>query len=455
MINIPREYSCPVRIGSGSFSTVFRVREQKLDRHVVLKSLKCTSEKERQRIEQEIHILSSIQLPCVPHIYDVIRKRNEIIIVMEWIRGIALSSLTGKIQSGEHLLIIASAIISSLALLHKNNIAHGDLKPENILITSDVKVFFVDFGFSRADSLQNKSTGVIQGTPAYMAPELWSAREAIDFKKADVYALGVLLSRLMGNAVPPFVAKLTESDPDLRPVDAVAFEKRWYSIVTSVNNDHHRLSITVKTAVAEHTAQLLLKGARDLYSKEKHEDAYALLSESLDIWADNSDALDFLQKNFSAPLNRERKKWFVTFIATAALISIICGAFLAGRQSLQAEDLLKDFPLQQEEKRLIVAISSRNVSSAVKKQSVALRHGAVNMNLTGSVNISRVSEHGHFIVDSRPVESNPDGLLLQLSAGAHRIEWFDSTSQRQYSEIVDVLPFEKKNISLQRFTHGK
>ncbi|HMA64314.1 MAG: serine/threonine-protein kinase [Fibrobacterota bacterium] len=454
MKNIPREYSHPVRIGSGSFSTVFRVREQKFDRNVVLKNLKFTGEKERLRIEQEIQVLSSMQLPCMPHIYDVIRKRNRIVIVMEWIRGVPLSLLSEKILTGENQLLIASAIISTLALLHKSNVAHGDLKPENILITSDLRVFLVDFGFSRVSSLQSKSTGVIRGTPAYMAPELWSGRETIDFKKVDLYALGVLLSRLMGAAIPAFVSELTESDPDLRPVDAAAFEKTWRSEIQSGSSDHHRFSTVVKTAVEEYTAQLLLTAARELYSNGKRDDAYALLSESLDIWPDNGDALDFLQKKFSAPLKREQKHLLLAFLSIAAVILALTGAFYIGRQSLNSDDILGDLLLQQEEKRLIVSVNSLNVHSTVKKPPVALRQVAVNMNLTGTVTLSKISNRGFFIIDSRPIESNPDGLMLQLTAGTHRIEWFDSISQRRYGEIVDVLPFEKKNVSLQRFTHG-
>jgi serine/threonine protein kinase len=451
---IPREYSRPVRIGSGSFSTVFRVREQKFERNVVLKNLKFTAEKERQRIEQEIQVLSSLQIPCVPHIYDVIRKQNRIIIVMEWIRGVPLSSLPEKILTPENQILIASAVISTLSLLHKSSVAHGDLKPENILITSDLRVFFVDFGFSRVNSLKNKSTGVIQGTPAYMAPELWSGRETIDYKKVDLYALGVLLSRLMGAAVPSFVADLTKSDPDLRPVDAAAFEKTWRLSIQSGSTDH-RFSTVVKTVVEEYTAQLLLTGARELYSKGNPEDAYALLSESLDIWPDNNDALDFLQKQFSAPQKQVRKHRYLAVVSIASVIVAVTGAFYIGRQSLHSDDILRDLLLQQEEKQLIVPVNSRNVTGAVTKPPVALRQVAGGMNLTGTVHVSTISKRGHLVIDSRPVDCNPDGLLLQLSAGTHRIEWFDSISRRRYGEIVDVLPFEKKNVSLQRFTHGK
>lgn len=454
-MNIPHDFSRPLRIGSGSFSTVFRVFEKKLERYVVVKDLKSAGEKDRLRIEQEIHVLSSIQLPCVPHIYDVIRKKKQIVIVMEWICGIPLSLLSQKCLTCEIIVLTASAIVSSLSLLHKNNIAHGDLKPENILITSDLRVFFVDFGFSRVDSLENATSGVIQGTPAYMAPELWSGRDAIDFKKVDLYAMGVLLSRLMGNAVPEFVSELTETDPDLRPVDATAFEKTWRSTIQSGSSAHHTCSTVVKTMVEEYTARLLLSGARELYSRGKCDDAYALLSESLDIWPDNGDALDFLQKRFSAPLKKESKQRYLALISIATVILAVTGAYFIGRQSLNSDDILKNLSLLQEEKRLIVSMNPTNVTSSKQQIPVVLRQIAGGMNLTGIVTVRNVSDRGKLIIDFRPIDCSPDGLSLGLVAGTHRIEWFDSTSQRCYGEIVEVLPFEKKKVSLKRFIRGK
>lgn len=363
---------------------------------------------------------------------------------MEWIRGVPLSSLPLHTLTCETQMLIASAIISTLALLHKNNIAHGDLKPENILITSDLKVFFVDFGFSRVNSLENKHSGVIQGTPAYMAPELWSDRKTIDFKKVDVYALGVLLSRLMDDSISVDLSELTEADPELRSADGMAFEKTWSSTVQSCSDTLQKVPAAVKTAVEEYTAQILLTGARELHNRGRCEEAYALLSESLDIWPDNGDALDFLQKKFSTPLEKGTKRLFLVCASIVVAVLSVAAAYYIGRRSLMTGDILGNLSLQQEEKRLNVSLNSIDAKGSNQQTPFILRQIAHGMNLTGTVTISKVSDRGKFIIDSSPLECSPDGVSLQLSAGTHRIEWLDSTAQRHYSEIVEVLPFEKK-----------
>lgn len=455
-MNISREFSRPVRIGSGSFSTVFRVFEQKLERNVVVKHLKFNGEKERLRIEHEIHVLSSMQLPCVPHIYDVIRRRKQIIIVMEWIRGVPLSALPEHMLTPDSQLLVAEAIITSLALLHKNSIAHGDLKPENILITSDLKIYLVDFGFSRLYRSEGKTPGVIQGTPAYMAPELWDSHNTIDYRKVDLYALGILLSRLMGNTMPASVAVLTEVDPDLRPADCATFEKTWRLAFNHVNSVPLTFYTAVRSVVEEYTARLLLTGARKLHSRARSQEAYALLTESLDIWPDNTDALQFLQNKFSTPIKPENKNLFFAVASVGAIVLAIVSAYFIGKQASVSGDILGNLSLQQEEKRLIIPLSLFHENRLFQPAPVVLRQIAGGMNLTGTLQIEKIVNRGMFIIDSRPIEDcGTGGVSLLLDAGTHRVEWFDSTAQRRFSEIVEVLPFEKKTVSLKRFLHGK
>jgi serine/threonine protein kinase len=373
---------------------------------------------------------------------------------MEWVRGIPLSVLLEKTLTSDCAMTLASAIISCLSNLHKNNVAHCDLKPENILITSDFRVSLVDFGFSQLHNSPNLSTGILQGTPAYMAPELWSARETIDYKKVDLYALGILLSRLLGTMIPSFTEELTATDPELRPCDCVSFEKKWRSQI-QCSSAPAAVCSTVPFAVDEYIAQMLLQGARELYGKKRYEDAYAICTESLNIWPDNPEALEFLQSKFSLPKKVAGRKLAV-FTAIVAIILAISSAYIIGTQTSEPVDIFSNISLPQEEKRLVFPAASPHGNSSTAPSAVALRQTGGGLDLTGAVKIVRTSEKGSLFIDGKLLADCTDGeVSVLLRAGTHRIEWYDSLLRRRFGETVALLPFEKKTVSLKRFLHGK
>jgi len=93
-------------------------------------------------------------------------------------------------------------IISGLAYIHKNNVAHRDLKLENFIIDKDYNLKFIDFGFSceiNNTKDEHVSHTKILGTESYMAPEMLYERKYFA-DKSDIYSLGVILfSMLVGN----------------------------------------------------------------------------------------------------------------------------------------------------------------------------------------------------------------------------------------------------------------
>jgi serine/threonine protein kinase len=455
-MNIPREFTHPLAIGRGSFSGVYRVYQPKLERHVVLKVIPLKDTRGADVIEKEARVLASMCLPCVPHIYDVIRFRKQVIIVMEWIHGIPLAVLMERSLAPDISSTLASSVIGAVALLHNNNIVHRDLKPENIMFTSDNRVFLVDFGFSFVNGAHDAPAGVIQGTPSYMAPELWSCRDEIDYKKADLYALGMVLRSLLGEKLPPFAAVLTSNDPVGRPQDCALFEKTWRALhPAGANND--TVSASLRPAVEEYTAHLLLKGARELNAGKKREEAYAILTESLEAWPDNPDALDFLQSKFSTPVRTTGNKRILLGIIAALVFVITCfAAYLLGmRSSSSAEFISTHSRIFDTEDNRLRLLTSSHPDRRSQPVTLVLRDSTGGADLTGTLIVTLPKSTGSLFIDKKPVAyPNGESATATLCAGTHRIEWIDSARMRTVGETVGLLPFETKTISLVRFADG-
>jgi predicted Ser/Thr protein kinase len=453
-MNIPSEFSHQVRIGSGSFSTVYRAYQRKLERHVVLKVLPSTRVEETGKIEKEAHVLASLRLPCVPHIYDVVRFKKKVMMVMEWVRGIPLDRLMERTMTAGVSTALASALINGLTLLHDNKITHGDLKPENIMVTPDGRIFFVDFGFSSLQRVVGSSSGVIQGTPSYMAPELWSCPDALDCKKVDLYALGIILRNLLGNELPPMAAELTANDPADRPRDCASFEKTW-DMLSLPAADAEILRSIVGSAVEEYTARLLLTGARDLYGKGRSEEAYMLLTESLEAWPDNDEALDYLQNKFSTPIRTPGKKRMALATASVALTAALAAAYFLGMHASPSRVYARDMPVRSEEGGRFSLLIGPHPVRQQPSLPVALREIPGGMNFTATIVVAGIAGNGSLFVDGDPVMIGRERLIaIAIPAGTHRVEWRDSTAERRYGETVEVMPFEKKTVSLARFIDG-
>ena len=99
---------------------------------------------------------------------------------------------------------IAAAVADALAHAHAHGVVHRDLKPANVMLDwPSRRVVLTDFGVARLDDAQRTRTGVVLGTPVYMAPELLAGTDATP--ASDLYALGVLVFELVTGR-PPFSA---------------------------------------------------------------------------------------------------------------------------------------------------------------------------------------------------------------------------------------------------------
>jgi uncharacterized repeat protein (TIGR03803 family) len=195
-------------LGAGGMGEIYSGRDSRLGRSVALKILSGRMLNQpgiRNRFESEARAISSLNHPSICTLHDIGRENEVDYLVMELVEG---ETLAQRLKQGpllyQELLRVAIQISDALDYAHKLGVVHRDLKPGNIMLT-ERGVKLVDFGLARwRQEAQEFSavmpsgvissltlTGVVLGTPQYMAPEQIE-RGAVD-GRTDIFALGAVI----------------------------------------------------------------------------------------------------------------------------------------------------------------------------------------------------------------------------------------------------------------------
>src|SRR5690349_14442971 len=199
-------------------SVVWYARDEVLGRPVAVKVLAARlvrDEKSRRRIRAEAQAVARLSHPHITAVYDFGESVDENgdrvpYIVMELLPGHTLAErlAEGPLRARAAMRVCAE-VASALAAAHREHLVHRDVKPANVVLTPDgAKV--VDFGIAAAvGQLDEYDTNApVFGTPAYLAPERLTSGEVL--AASDVYALGLLLYRLLTNTLPWQVETTTQ-----------------------------------------------------------------------------------------------------------------------------------------------------------------------------------------------------------------------------------------------------
>ncbi|MDA0591553.1 MAG: bifunctional serine/threonine-protein kinase/formylglycine-generating enzyme family protein [Planctomycetota bacterium] len=200
-------------VGRGAFGTVLRAFDEKLHRIVAIKVLApemAATSPARKRFLREARSSAAVRHENVVSIYAV---EDEPIpyLVMEYIPGQTLQQRlngTGPLDL-EEVLRLGKQIADGLAAAHAQGLIHRDIKPGNILLDTSVDnhVKITDFGLARAaDDASMTQSGMIAGTPLYMAPEQAQGQK-LD-QRADLFSFGSVLYQMLSGR-PPFRAPNT------------------------------------------------------------------------------------------------------------------------------------------------------------------------------------------------------------------------------------------------------
>ncbi len=195
-------------LGAGGMGVVFEAEDGQLQRRVALKVIRpalAGSPTARQRFLREARATAAVEHEHIVTVYHADEDRGVPFLAMPLLKGETLESRLqreGRLPLTE-VLRIGRETAAGLAAAHEARLIHRDIKPSNIWLEGKAgRVKILDFGLAQAADESGKLTGsgVIAGTPAYMAPE--QARDEPLDPRCDLFSLGCVLYRLATGALP-------------------------------------------------------------------------------------------------------------------------------------------------------------------------------------------------------------------------------------------------------------
>ncbi len=208
------------RLGDGGTGDVYLAYDLNLKREVALKLIRCGwgGRGARERAGEEAVALARLQDPQVVTVYDVDEYQGRPYLSLEFVRGGSLADrLKGVPQPPRDVATLVETLALTMHRIHARGMVHRDLKPANILLDdkaglrlSEVAPKVTDFGLVKhLDAGGGRSvSGMVLGTPSYMAPEQARGENDKVDHRADVYALGAILYECLTGR-PPFRAATT------------------------------------------------------------------------------------------------------------------------------------------------------------------------------------------------------------------------------------------------------
>jgi serine/threonine-protein kinase len=201
-------YTIEREIGRGGMGAVYLARDAKLGEKVALKVISSVYAGDpadaAERFRREVQAARKVTHPNVIRIHDLGEDGPLLFLSMEYVDG---ETLWARVKRGGPLPVpqareIMTAVADGVAAAHAAGVVHRDLKPQNVLLGPRGAVKVIDFGLAKSTfQAGSTATGMILGTPEYMAPE--QVRGLACDARTDVYALGATTYYLLTGR-PPF-----------------------------------------------------------------------------------------------------------------------------------------------------------------------------------------------------------------------------------------------------------
>jgi serine/threonine-protein kinase len=203
---IAERYTIERELGAGGMGRVYLAADGKLAERVALKIINAGygDPSAIDRFRREVAAARKVTHPNVIRIHDLIEDGGMVLLSMEYVDGMTLAQYLGRVgalrvDEGRH---VIGQICDGVAAAHAAGIVHRDLKPSNVLLDHEKRAKVIDFGLAKATFMAGMTaTGLIIGTPEYMAPE--QVKGLPQDARTDVYALGALAYHVFAGR-PPF-----------------------------------------------------------------------------------------------------------------------------------------------------------------------------------------------------------------------------------------------------------
>jgi serine/threonine protein kinase len=216
-------------LGEGGMAQVFDATDERLQRPVAVKILRADAEAlpgMRRRFQQEARLAARLVHPNIVAVLDYGEDASFSFLVMERLSGRTLrDEIAVGPLSGRRVVRVLTETLSALSTAHRAGVLHRDIKPSNILLLDDGFAKISDFGIAKSVDVYGGApiadetiTGIVLGTPGYLAPERRMGIAAT--VESDLYSAGaVMVEALTGRRVPTDPSAIVEMlPPDFREV---------------------------------------------------------------------------------------------------------------------------------------------------------------------------------------------------------------------------------------------
>jgi serine/threonine protein kinase len=245
-------------VNRGGMGRIEAAHDPVIGRRVALKALRPELEDEPvviHRFNEEACITGQLEHPNIVPIYDLGEQDGSPFIAMKLVKGQSLGQMLG--QAGEpgketeelqRLIRIVLCICDALSFAHSRGVIHCDLKPDNVMVGDHGEVYVMDWGTAALLSRRHQSrapaensaenlivlnagdptqSGVLKGTPAYMAPEQLLGRTAEIDQQTDVFGVGGILHEILTRRPPNSQRRLLTQAFTASPVSLSSRDNRW------------------------------------------------------------------------------------------------------------------------------------------------------------------------------------------------------------------------------------
>ncbi len=207
------KYQVLEEIGRGGMGVVYRGHDLSLGRMVAIKVLPeqfNTDDEVIARFKKEARAMAALDHPNIVPVYAIGQQRNYHYFVMKFLEGQTVAEALDELRkqpdgrfTPQQVVHIIGEVCRGLGHAHRRGLIHRDIKPGNIMLSPDDTVTIMDFGIvkEQAGGENLTRTGLVFGTPEYMAPEQ-AQGQAVPGSTTDIYSLGVVAYEMLSGRPP-------------------------------------------------------------------------------------------------------------------------------------------------------------------------------------------------------------------------------------------------------------
>lgn len=209
-------------LGEGGFGAVYLGFDSQLQREVAIKvPRKVLKGVQYENFLQEARRVAQLRHPGIVSVFDVGEADDCVYIVSDYISGTTLTEwLRQEKPDWKKSCEIVANLADALAHAHSAGMVHRDVKPGNVIMTAELRPVLLDFGLAISSSEGGEMPGMVTGTPHYMSPEQTQGKAHRVDGRTDIYALGVVLYRMLTGRLPieapstsELLRRISEDDP--------------------------------------------------------------------------------------------------------------------------------------------------------------------------------------------------------------------------------------------------